>query len=85
MKNVYKSCTKKKAKFCATFLSLFGFEFRLIYNYDLTPMVMIDGKLYYPLGRGYVDENHDFDGTIKSTVDSNEIPTENEQSNFGFG
>ena len=29
-------------------------------NYDLTPMVMIDGKLYYPLGHGYVDENHDF-------------------------
>ncbi len=54
-------------------------------NYALTPMVMIDGKLYYPLGRGYVDENHYFDGTIKSTVDSNEIPTENEQSNFGSG
>lgn len=54
---------------------------------DLIPMLMVDGKLYYDTG-----EESDIkgrcgvmDGEITSTVDGSEIPTKDNQSNFGEG
>ena len=52
-----------------------------------TPMVMVDDKLYFDTGK----ENRETrrcgtpDGEITTTVDVTEIPTENNQSNFGAG
>lgn len=52
-----------------------------------TPMVMVDEKLYFDTGK----ENRETrrcgtpDGEITTTVDVTEIPTENNQSNFGAG
>ena len=52
-----------------------------------TPMVMVDDKLYFDTGK----ENRETrrcgtpDGEITTTVDVMEIPTENNQSNFGAG
>ncbi len=50
----------------------------------LVPMVMVDGKLY--LDTGFVEEVLKCgtpDGIIKSSVEANKRPTENNQSNFG--
>lgn len=52
-----------------------------------TPMVMVDEKLYFDTGK----ENRETrrcgtpDGEITTTVDVTEIPTENNQYNFGAG
>ena len=52
-----------------------------------TPMVMVDEKFYFDTGK----ENRETrrcgtpDGEITTTVDVTEIPTENNQSNFGAG
>lgn len=51
------------------------------------PMVMIDGVLYYDTGRLSTVSARcgNMDGEITSAVDCSEIPTENNQSNFGTG
>lgn len=52
------------------------------------PTIMVDGQLYYDTGR---DTPHTgprcgtMDGTITSSVDSDQVPTVNDQSNFGTG
>ncbi len=55
-------------------------------EHDRLPSVMVDGVLYLDTGRvsdalrcGVMD------GEITSTVDSSEVPTEDNQSNFGTG
>jgi len=50
-------------------------------------MVRIDGKLYYDTGRESIMDARcgTMDGEITSTVDGTEIPTEDNQSNFGSG
>ncbi len=55
--------------------------------YDRIPMVRVDGKLYYDTGKeSTVDWRcGNMDGEITSTVDGTEIPTEDNQSNFGSG
>lgn len=55
--------------------------------YDRIPMVMVDGKIYYDTGKvsGIKIHSEEMDGEITSTVESSEIPTENDQSNFGAG
>ena len=54
---------------------------------DRIPMIMIDGLLYYDTGKESTLEGRCgmMDGEITSTVDASEIPTEDNQSNFGFG
>lgn len=54
---------------------------------DRIPMVMIDGKLYADTGkqRTSVKEDGLMDGQITTSVDANEIPTQDHQSNFGSG
>lgn len=56
-------------------------------KYDKIPMVMVDGKLYYDTGRksAAVHKCGTMDGRITSTVDGNQTPAENDQSNFGAG
>lgn len=56
-------------------------------QWDKIPMVMVDGNLYYDTGKESTgtEENETVDGEIASTVDGSEIPTENDQSNFGEG
>ena len=51
------------------------------------PMVMVDGVLYYDAGRLSTVSARcgNMDGEITSAVDCSEIPTENNQSNFGTG
>lgn len=51
------------------------------------PMVMVDGQMYYSTGKESTIEARCgmMDGEITSTVDANEVPTENNQSNFGAG
>lgn len=56
-------------------------------KWDLVPMVMVDGVLYYDTGH---NNNTDLrcgnlDGEITSTVEGWEIPSQNNQSNFGIG
>ena len=56
-------------------------------KWDLVPMVMVDGVLYYDTGH---NNNTDLrcgnlDGEITSTVEGWEIPSRNNQSNFGIG
>ncbi|WP_353095656.1 hypothetical protein [Tissierella praeacuta] len=54
---------------------------------DRRPMVMINGELYFDTNRES-DINGRcgvMDGEISSTVDTSEIPTQNNQSNFGAG
>lgn len=53
--------------------------------HDRIPMVMVDGKLYYDTGRESTIEGRcgTMDGEINSTVDASQVPTENNQSNFG--
>lgn len=55
--------------------------------WDRIPMVRIDGKLYYDTGRESIMDARcgTMDGEITSTVDGTEIPTEDNQSNFGSG
>lgn len=55
--------------------------------WDRIPMVKINDKLYYDTGRESTAEGRcgNMDGQIMSTVDGSEIPTENNQSNFGSG
>lgn len=54
---------------------------------DRIPMVMVDGLLYYDTGKESILEGRCgmMDGEITSTVDASEIPTEDNQSNFGVG
>lgn len=54
---------------------------------DRIPMVMVDGFLYYDTGKESTLEARCgmMDGEITSTVDASEIPTEDNQSNFGTG
>ena len=56
-------------------------------DWDKIPMVMVDGRLYYDTGE---ESNVDarcgvMDGEITSSVDGSEIPSEDNQSNFGTG
>lgn len=55
--------------------------------WDRIPMVRINDKLYYDTGKESTIEGRcgNMDGQITSTVDGSEIPTENDQSNFGSG
>lgn len=55
--------------------------------YDKIPMVRVNGKLYYDTGKESTVEGRcgNMDGEITSTVDGTEIPTEDNQSNFGSG
>lgn len=54
---------------------------------DLIPMVMVNGKLYYDTGRESTVSARCgmMDGEITSTVDANEAPSNDNQSNFGTG
>ena len=49
------------------------------------PMVLIDGTLYYDTGKesNRSDRSQVMDGKITSAVDGTQIPSENNQSNFG--
>ncbi len=55
--------------------------------WDLIPMVMVDGQLYYDTGRRNNDVGRCgvMDGEITSSVEGWETPTEDNQSNFGSG
>lgn len=56
--------------------------------YDLPPQVMVDGTIYgttgYPVP-GQSSDDTQAEGTITSQVDGSEVPTEDDQSNFGTG
>lgn len=54
---------------------------------DLLPMVMINGELYLDTGKESTVDGRCgvMDRKITSTVDANETPTEDNQSNFGTG
>ncbi|MCJ7856952.1 hypothetical protein MUJ63_11690 [Lachnospiraceae bacterium NSJ-143] len=54
---------------------------------DIIPMVMVNGSLYYDTGRESEIDGRcgNMDGEITSTVDSSEIPSVDDQSNFGTG
>lgn len=54
---------------------------------DLPPLVMVDGILYQDTGRESTLTGRCgvLDGEISSTVSSQEVPSENSQSNFGTG
>ena len=56
-------------------------------QYDVIPMLMVGGRLYYDTGRESTLETRCGlpDGTIDSTVEGSEIPTQDNQSNFGAG
>lgn len=68
-----------------------AFEIKLISRAepasDKIPMVMVDGRLYYDTGKESVLERRcgTMDGEITSAVDGTQIPTEDDQSNFGTG
>ena len=55
--------------------------------WDRIPMVRVNGKLYYDTGRESTISGRcgNMDGEITLTVDGTEIPTEDNQSNFGSG
>ncbi|MCM1279284.1 MAG: DUF5301 domain-containing protein, partial [Robinsoniella sp.] len=55
--------------------------------WDRIPMVMVNDKLYYDTGKESTVSGRcgNMDGEITSEVDGSEIPTENNQSNFGTG
>lgn len=55
--------------------------------WDRIPMAMVNGKLYYDTGKESTVSGRcgNMDGEITSTVEGSEIPTENNQSNFGTG
>lgn len=54
---------------------------------DLPPLVMVDGILYQDTGRESTLTGRCgvLDGEITSAVDSQEVPSDNNQSNFGTG
>lgn len=52
-------------------------------EYDLIPMVKVNGGLYYSTNDTAVFPDNFADGQIISSVDSSEIPVQNDQSNFG--
>lgn len=54
---------------------------------DLIPMVMVNEKLYLDTGKESTVAGRCgvMDGEITSTVDANEMPSQNNQSNFGTG
>ena len=54
---------------------------------DRIPMVMADGAMYYDTGRESTVTGRCgvMDGEITSAVDRTEVPSENNQSNFGAG
>ncbi len=54
---------------------------------DVIPAVMVNGELYFSTGQESTVSGRcgNMDGTITSTVDGTEYPTENNQSNFGTG
>ena len=55
-------------------------------QYDLIPMVMVDGVLYLDTGHNAAYVTGDtYDREITSAVEGYEQPTENDQSNFGAG
>lgn len=56
-------------------------------SWDRIPMVMVDGVLYLDTGMQSDSEREDslMDGEITSAVDGSEVPTKNNQSNFGTG
>lgn len=56
-------------------------------EWDRIPMVMVNGELYYDTGKESTMTVRcgNMDGEITSTVDGSEIPSENNQSNFGTG
>ena len=56
-------------------------------QWDIIPMVMVNNKLYYDTGKESTLNGRCgvMDGKITSTVDGSEIPTKNDQSNFGTG
>ncbi len=57
-------------------------------EWDRIPMVMVNGKLYYDTGEESSLEERRcglMDGQITSSVDGSEIPTKDDQSNFGTG
>ena len=54
-------------------------------EYDLTPMVKIDGVLYLDTGFRRSETWSHTDGEITSQVAGSQEPTENDQSNFGTG
>ncbi len=56
-------------------------------KYAKTPMIMVNGKLYYGTGRENTIEGRcgTMDGEINSTVSSSQVPTKDNQSNFGSG
>ena len=57
------------------------------YMWDRIPMVMVNGELYLDTGReSDIDGRCGvMDGEISSTIDATEIPTQDNQSNFGEG
>ena len=54
---------------------------------DRIPMVLVDGQIYYDTGKERKEPRQCglMDGTITSAVSQEEIPTEEDQSNFGAG
>lgn len=54
---------------------------------DLPPLVMVDGQLYQDTGRESTLTGRCgvLDGEITSTVSSQEVPSKDNQSNFGTG
>lgn len=53
--------------------------------YDYPPIVMVNGVLYQDTGKESTVDGRcgNMDGEITSTVDGSELPTEDDQSNFG--
>lgn len=56
-------------------------------HWDLIPQVMVDDTLYFTTGypASPFDRSEEPDGTITSSVEGYEQPTQNDQSNFGAG
>ncbi len=56
-------------------------------KWDVIPMIMVDGMLYLDTGveSSVTARCGMLDGEITSSVDGTEVPTENNQSNFGTG
>ena len=54
-------------------------------KWDRRPMVMVDGVIFLDTGKEMVVEMDEsaFLGTITSSVDGSEMPTQNGESNFG--
>ena len=54
---------------------------------DRRAMIMVEGTLYFDTNKVSTVEREDslFDGVITSAVNQGEIPTKNDQSNFGTG